>query len=395
MKSKTQPLMLVAICAAFVMQGSTSILSPGINSVAEAFPNIPLPTVMSIGTLPSLFVIIMSLISGRLAGDKVKYKTLVLAGLLFITVAGILPAFLTNFTGILICRAFLGIGVGIIYPLAPVLVVRLYEGNARGHIMGFGQIFATGGGMVMQLLVGFLAVMSWNYIFFIYLLAAICFILVLLCLKEPEKIENTETDTGNNVNIMKLPFKIYFNGVVAFLFMVLSFPVIISVSTVVDVRQLGTSAQAGVALTLFNVGGIVLSAVFGKLYQFMKKWTMIFVLVVTILSMVIVAGATSMWMLYIGMLLFGSGLLLLPALIMDNGQFLPPESVSYASGLMVACMNLGVFFTSPLIAIVFKIVGKADIAAPLYFCMACLGVITILLALTRFKKEKNDASINA
>lgn len=396
MKSKSQVVMLMAIFAAFIMQGSTSILSPGIDSVAKAFPDVPLPTVMSISSLPALFVIFASLIAGRLAGDKVRHKTLVLTGLAIITVAGVLPAVLTNFTGILVCRALIGIGVGIIYAMAPTLVLRLYEGNKQGHIMGFGQMFATGGGMVMQFTVGLLAVLSWNYIFFIYLLAAICFILVLVGLKEPEKIKNTETtDTKSSDSLLKMPFRVYFNAVVAALFMVLSFPLIISVSSIVDVRQLGTSVQAGTALIMFNIGGIILAASFGKIFQLLKKWTIVFVYALTILAIVIVSQATSIWMLYVGMLFFGSGLLLLPTLVMDNEQVLPEEKYSFASGLMVAGMNVGVFFSSTFVGLIFKIVGQADVVAPLRFSIISLGILAVLLILTRIRKENNDTSVQA
>lgn len=385
-KGKPYWVIFMAVFAVFVMQGSNSILSAGINSVAEAFPNVPLAIVMSISSIPALFVIFSSIIAGRLAGDKVKYKTLILIALAIIVVAGILPAFLSNFTGILLCRVLLGIGVGVIYSLAPALVLRLFDGNKRGNVMGLGQFCATGGGMVMQLCVGFLAVMSWRYIFFVYLLAVLCLILVLFGLEEPERIKKTKPDSVNKVSPMKLPFKVYFNGVVAILFMLLSFPVIISVSSIIDTRQLGTGVQAGFALTLFNIGGLVLTVGFGKLYQLLKKWTIIFILVLTITSIALVSSATTLWMLYVGMVLFGSGLLVLPTLVMDCGRDLPVEQVTFASGLMVACMNVGVFFASSFVGVILKIVGSEAVTAPLRFSMICLGVLAVLLALIKLKK---------
>lgn len=392
MKSKSSIFILIAIFASFLMQGSTSILSPGIDSVAKAFPDVPLPTVMSISSLPALFVIFASLIAGRLAGDKIRYKTLVLIGLLIITIAGIMPAFLTNFTGVLICRALIGIGVGIIYAMAPALVLRLFEGNKQGHIMGFGQMFGTIGGMIMQFTVGLLAVLSWRYIFFIYLLAGLCFILVLVGLKEPEKIERSKADKGG---ILNLPFRVYSNAVVAALFMVLSFPLIISVSSIIDARQLGTSVQAGTALIIFNIGGIFLAASFGKIFQVFKKWTIVFDCVLTILAILIVSMATNIWMIYIGMLFFGSGLLLLPTLVMDSEQVITKEKVSFASGLMVAGMNVGVFLSSTFVALIFKIVGQTDVVAPLRFSIISLCILTILLALTRIKKNNKELSVQA
>lgn len=387
-KNNNQGLLIIAIFGAFLCQGSPSVLGSGINTVAQAFPDVPLATVMSMNTLPSFFLIFAALISGRLAGDKVKYRTLVLGGLLFIIVGGLLPIILSNFTLILACRALVGFGAGMLYPLGPVLVVRLFEENKAGHVMGFANIFATGGGMLMQIFCGILAVMSWRYIFAVHLLAVIAFIVVFIGLKEPEKVEKVEA--APKVSIFKMPFRIYFNFIVTMLFMVLSFPLFLSVSTIVDVRHLGTAAQAGVALTLFNVGGMALSALFGNIYKLLKKWTLIGVLLITILSMVIVSQASSFWMLCIGTLLFGSGLLLLPVLIIENGQVLPAEQVSFASGMMVAGMNIGSFLSSYVIAIIFAIVGNENIAAPLYFSIISLSVITVLLALIRIKKDKNE-----
>jgi predicted MFS family arabinose efflux permease len=170
--------------------------------------------------------------------------------------------------------------------------------------------------------------------------------------------------------------------------MVLSFPVILSVSTIVETRQLGDPGMAGIALTLFNIGGLGMAAAYGKLYSVLKKWTVVFVCACTILSEIVVVTSQSIWMLFIGMILFSSGLLILPSAVMDSSEVLPPEKTSFASGLMAGGVNIGVFLSSYFIALVFGIFKTEDPTVAVWSAMACLIVVTLILVATRFKKEK-------
>jgi hypothetical protein len=73
----------MAIMSIFFVLMGMGVLTPAIQNIAEAFPDIPFTKIMLISTLPSLFIIPASVISGALAGSKVKYKTLINIGLSF------------------------------------------------------------------------------------------------------------------------------------------------------------------------------------------------------------------------------------------------------------------------------------------------------------------------
>jgi predicted MFS family arabinose efflux permease len=387
----------LAVFAAFIMQGGNSMLSPGIETVfihfSEIDPNITLPQVMQLGSASALLCVITNVVAGSLAGNKIGYKTLLLIGLAVDAVFGIAPYFLNDFNLILACRYAIGIGIGIIYATGPALIVRVYEGKSRGNMMGFGQFFATGGGMVVQLAVGFLAaiqVIGWRMIYWGYALAIVCFIIVLVFLKEPPKLAAVEQ--GEKINLLKLPARVYINIIVGVCFMALSFPIIISISTIVQGRGLGDAAQAGIVSIMFNIGGLVMSLLFGRVFNVLKKWTIVSVYVLTIIAMLIVAMAQALWMCYVGMFFFGAGLLVLPSLVMDSQQVLPPEKRSFASGLMAAGMNIGVFLSPHFVALVTIIFNRPDVVdtgIATYVGIGGLIVIAIILSLMRIGKRGN------
>ncbi len=133
-------------------------------------------------------VIPASLVAGALAGNKVKYKTLIIIGIILYLIGGFAPAFANNFSTILIERAIFGIGWGLIAPLGNALAISFYEGNKRASILGLGAVIMNLGSIVMQFAGGALAVIGWKYSFYSHALGIVSLIFVIIFLTEPPKV---------------------------------------------------------------------------------------------------------------------------------------------------------------------------------------------------------------
>ena len=49
--------------------------------------------------------------------------------------------------------------------------------------------------------------------------------------------------------------------------MMVNYPLLVNMSTIIITDNLGDAASAGVVLSMFTVGGMIAGAIFGKVYQ--------------------------------------------------------------------------------------------------------------------------------
>ena len=111
--STTLKLIILAIglglCA-----GTGTAVSPIMQKMIDAYPDIAVSTVRMTNTIPSLLGVCVSIPLSAIFGARLKFKPLFIVGsLLFL--GGMLPAFSANvsFVTVMISRIFVGVGFGI------------------------------------------------------------------------------------------------------------------------------------------------------------------------------------------------------------------------------------------------------------------------------------------
>ncbi|KYO64632.1 Bacillibactin exporter [Thermovenabulum gondwanense] len=381
-KSKTST--VVAVMSVFFIAMGIGTITPALQNIAEAFPNLPFSTILLASTLPSLFLIPATAWSGMVAGSKVGYRTLLLLGSLLFAVAGAAPYFMNNFTTILVARALFGIGLGIISPLGTALILGLFEGQQRANMLGLSGVVMNLGGIVLQMLGAVMCTISWRHAFLPHLLALITFFMVLSMLPEPEK-RKEDTATGKD----KMPGAVYLIGALFGISMMLNYPMLVNMSTIIITGNLGDAASAGVVLSMFTVGGMIGGAVFGKLHQYIKLNVIPLSLIIISLGMGSVFYANSLIMLTVGSTLVGFGFsILMPAVMMIIGSIVPPAAFASASGMLMAFMNLGGFISTYYIALLLNI--NNYIRFPIFVAMvvyAISAVVFYTLIKTKYSKS--------
>ncbi len=171
---------------------ASAAVSPALAEIRKAFPEVNQTTIKLILTLPSLMVIPFSLMSGWLA-VRLKKKTLVLIGLAIYACAGVGAGMAQTFTQLLVMRAILGIGLGIIMPLSTTFIMDFFSGDARPKMMGLQAVSNQLGGLALLALAGWLAFLNWRYAFGVYALAFLSMALVTLWLPEPPQPPSRQT----------------------------------------------------------------------------------------------------------------------------------------------------------------------------------------------------------
>ena len=127
--AKSRSMVTFAVMSVFFVAMGIGTITPAIQSIADAFPDVAFSTLLLVSTLPSLLIIPATLFSGAMAGTKIGYRPLLLVALILFLAGGVAPAFLNNFTTILLSRAVFGIGIGMLSRIGNALVMGLFEGQ--------------------------------------------------------------------------------------------------------------------------------------------------------------------------------------------------------------------------------------------------------------------------
>jgi MFS transporter, ACDE family, multidrug resistance protein len=121
-------------------------------------------------TMHGIFVFLLSPLVGVLI-DKIGSKVPYVFGLLVYGAAGGAGLFLDSFPLLLVSRAFLGVGVALIYTSVTVMILNFYKGREKNKVMGFRGSANSIGAVAWPLIGGALGTISWHMPFGVYLLA--------------------------------------------------------------------------------------------------------------------------------------------------------------------------------------------------------------------------------
>lgn len=366
---------------AFLTMG-VSTTTPALASIGRAFPAVDHNTLMLVSTMPSIIAVPVTIATGKLAMSRVKCRTLAVAGILIFIIAGIAPYFLHDFRCILISRAAFGAGLGTVSPLASILILHLFVGNTRENLMGVMNFFSNIGGIVFQFLGGLLCSFSWQDTFLTYLLAAVPLVIVILLLPEPPPFKGARKETGPQ-KMRVSPWAVLWI-LVYFAFTLFLYPMFLNISSIIIDGGYGTAAAAGFVLTMFTVGGMVSSALFGAAFRTLKHFIISAGFLLTAVGFVCLAAGHNLMLLIVGCVLAGLGFgLVAPTVILYVGLSVPPPSRAMVVSLTMAFANFGGFL-SPYFFSLVKTVGNIPQERFPFFCsLAYFAAVALLFVFVK------------
>ena len=370
----------ISILSIFFIQMGIGIMTPAIQNLAQAFPDVQFTTILLVSTLPSLTMIPSSFAVGPLA-ERYGYRAINLIAMLLFTIGGAIPYFMNDFIMILVARGVVGLGLGILFPMGNALVLKFFEGQKRANMMGIANVAANIGGIILQMAGAFLCAISWRYTFLTHLVGVIAFFLLVFFLPEPE---NAPAPAGGQK--AKLPLYVFFLAALCAFVQMINGPVLLNMSTIIISSKLGTAASAGAVLAMFTVGGMIGGAFFGKAFQMAGRFALPLGIVFISIGLGIVNFAGSLFLLGLGITVCGMGLFMfIPACMMELGMKVPPAAIAMATGIYMALANVGLFLSPYYMALLTKMTGNADVRFPLMAGMVIGLATALIIAATRIK----------
>ncbi len=147
-------------------------ISPIMGKLQEIFPHATEFEIQLLTVLPNLVIIPFMLISGKLSVGH-SQSLLVTIGLVIYLFAGILYFFAGSMIELILISGLLGVGCGIVVPLAGGLIGQYFVGSARVKYLGWKSGVSNFTIILGTLFVGLVASRNWHLPFVVYMIPII------------------------------------------------------------------------------------------------------------------------------------------------------------------------------------------------------------------------------
>lgn len=309
-------------------------------------------------TVPSVVVVVFIFLAGGMS-RRFGCKRVIMTGMLVLGMAGVIPAFVSDFPLIFASRLLFGVGMGLFNGLVVDQINILYHGDARASMLGLRASSEQLGQAVFTLLAGVLLDFGWHFSFAVYLLAfpiAVAFWIIV-----PDDLAMRRTGEEGRDSVGKASSaggegKAGGTGrarldPVVYLFMLFAIATLVNYSSVsvrfpsIAVAINGEGFNPSFLLSLMPLCGIAAGIAFGWLNRRLGKGVFYLGIIVWIVIDVLLAlCGGNLAMAVAAMLLNSVPLpLCLPYALNVLAEVVDPRVSVLATSLMFASMNLGNF----------------------------------------------------
>lgn len=301
-----------------------------------------------------------------------------------------MPMILDNLILIFIFRAITGIGVAISQVFMATLTAEFFEEKDRPSVQGLAQAAQSAGLIIMCLVSGFLASVSWRASFLVHLLGAFSLIAMILCFPDRKPQAKEKSEQKSSARIGK-------NTIGWFALMFVVFLILLAfannLSFLLIEKNIGSSADTGLALSVYAFAGLLVGLAYGKIDQYIKAMKLPLSMLLFAILFFIIVLAKSMLVVYIGSFIGGIALsLFFPQIMLYTGQSVDPLLVPVAISLLTCSQNLGQilcpYVINPLASLLAKD-GNLQ-TTKLIIAMIAFLILTVITGIYAIRRDRRD-----
>jgi MFS family permease len=336
------------------MMACSMLVIPVLGIIAKDFGG---QDVSMILTIVPLCMIPGILLAGRLS-MFISKKTILIFGTLLFSICAAMGGFLNNLPAIVVTRAFMGFGAGVISMLPNAFIAQLFDGNEKVSLLGAVQAVGYILAVICSAIGGVFGTISWRLCFWI--IGAYAFLALFQFIKLPNvppertdatlKVEEGQAGEKIDKRVFLFAAAILIGSVITAMFQV-------SISSFVDGEKLGGSIEAGIVVSLSNLMGLILSIFFSKLFNKLRRYIVVLSPLILAFGLGTLYFAKSMPIVYIAGALCGVPGITFPYYISRLTMVVPRSKQTISISILTTCMFLGQFFTTPYIRLLSALIG--------------------------------------
>jgi len=365
-------------------------ISSSLATIGANFPNVSQTMIQNLISISCIAIIPTTIIVGKLM-ETIPKKSIAMAGIILFLIGGVVPAFITSFSAILVMRAVFGVGVGICQVVSTAIIAEHFSGAEQEKVQGTLQASQMAGAAVMVFAGGWLADIQWNYVFYVHLLAVVALILVATRIPKNKPVKATTTGETQKSRLTGATW-----GWVLFMFILFIGVQIysISLSFLVTEKNLGTATDSGLGLAFFAIGGIIMGLLYGNLAKMTRNCTIAIGCFMLAVSYVLIAFANNMFICHVASILVGMAVSAVMAGIFVNASTsVDAFSAGMAISVVTCAQNFGQFICPYIVnPISAAISGGINVNFMCFIVGAVLAaVLTAVMLVWGIKKNKQAA----
>lgn len=392
-------LLLIPIGGFAVFDSASSAFSSILGILQESYPDVPVTTIQLILTIPPLISVPGTLLAGLLS-TVIRKKYIAEFALLVIFIGGMVPLASPNptITTMFLASGSIGLGQGLLHPLASAFICQSWDGATRGRVLGFKQSFNYVGAALVALGVGTLALVHWSYAFLVYIGVVPILILTHFLLPKgtKEKRSFSTKHVAGAIRDILNPSAIYL-FVLFFVATMFSYGFHTNVALLVSDRDLGSTMDVSFVTSTISITSFLLGVAYGATINRLGKSTLAIGFVLLACGMVVSSLATNIFMLVMGGVLFGLGTGIQEiSTVYYVSMVVEKRYVTMALSIVVSCVSLGAAISPFTVqAIQLATFGAQSASTAMLVCgfgFAALAVIEgVRSNLYRLRRSKAEA----
>lgn len=412
----------IAILSIFLFSGAGSFMNAAVQTMMDAWPQLSPTTVRLVTSLPSLVSLPVTIWIGTVAGKRLSFRFCSIFGTALILLGGIAPfLFSSSWTIILVLRGLVGVGVGFI-AMRNSLVLRAVPEEKQAAIIGYGSSLMNAGGMLAGPIVGILAGIGWKYSFLYDLLAVIPLLIMIFYLKEPTKISETsllhneqqeekrlesnkqeldsdaqrtdstvlETKLEDHAGKKVMDIRLIAYIIMQFIGTAALYPLLSGMSSYMDANQIGSPFLAGLAVSTYNLAGVLINMILSPLMKKLGRHSMWICHLVFAGGMALIFFLPNIPSIFVGAAICGLSFNMLMSIFqLYNGKVASPSQATLVSTLLIAALSLGNFASVYYINICHSLFHMAsDIHSTYFGSMLVYIVLGVICLLTKIAPKE-------
>lgn len=395
-KKNNMVLVKLAILSIALNEIAAGAVAPAMSKLIEAFPDYSPTTVQMIASMPSITMIVFSLLFSRVA-NSMKRRPFVFMALIIFIVGGVTPAFLTNLYAILFFRAIMGIGVAFIMPMAMLLINDFFRGKEKDQMIGWNVSAQMVGGTIFQMAGGYLANLHWSYTFLAYLFPLWILIFCFFFLPNPENTmpQQDAAVLAEGKSADRIPKTAWMFLVFYMLCHFGHYVVATNVSILIVDSGFGTPATVGGVLSVMTISSFVVGLIFQPIYKIVGRFTMALGTLFGMIGWLLCYTSKNLMMVNLGVVCGGAVMsLVIASFNARMTEIVPAGRMPNIMAYMVCAMGLGQFFQpiiyNAILASFGQTVGRSAFAVGATV-MLIMTVILIIVNIKPYERLDIDA----
>lgn len=365
--------------------------SPLLNSVSRDYPNIQVVLIKSLVTIPSLMVIVTSIIFTKYLRQRCETKTIIIIGLTFYIIGGLIPSFFpVPFYLLVISRIILGIGLGLIAPLSISIISEFYSGSERTKMIGLSSSMNNLGTVIAVLFAGFVGLNSWRNGLLVYLISFIPLVLILIYFPNTTSYKKSNIITSKkSQGKVRLKRELIITYIQIFFATMIYFIIPTSLSFYLT-SFLGKKASilTGVLMALISSVGVLSGLLYKRIYKMLGRYTQQLVFSLFFISMFLIINFENLFILSVALLFSGFSLgIALPLFNQKIFYYSNDSNDGKEISIGTSLIFMGQFVSPIFINFTIKIFHLNILKGP--FIIGCLLSLILLLLSQLTTSNKN------